>query len=493
MMPHTNKEVGMKSVGLAAIIVIVTFGYAQAPDTLWTKTYGGIDTDWGEFVQECASGGFIVVGSTESFGAGSYDVYLVRTDANGDTLWTKTYGGAGWDWGFSVQECASGGFIIAGVTDSFGAGSYDVYLLRTDANGDTLWTKTCGGADGDWGYSVQECASGGFIIAGEIGSIGDYTDVYLVRTDANGDTLWTKTYGGGSYDFGNIVQECASGGFIIAGGTESFGSGGYDVYLLRTDANGDTLWTKTYGGANGDYGFSVQECTSGGFIITGWTESFGMGSEDVYLIRTDANGDTLWTKAYGGYAPDNGYSVQECASGGFVIAGETWLYGAGWHNNVYLVRTDANGDTLWTKNYGGANGDRCYFVQECASGGFILAGTTDSFGAGADDFYLIRVGPEGGIEENSETQVSSGLAVHPNPSLGNALIKYALPERADVSLMLYDRSGRLVKVLYSGTQDEGCHEVAIKQDGLSAGVYFIRFASTNSKAGFKATTLTILK
>ncbi len=368
--------------------------YAQGPDTLWTKTYGGTGSDVGYSVEECASGGFIIAGWTNSFGAGYWDVYLIRTDADGDTLWTQTFGGTGFDYGYSVQECASGDFIIAGKTSSFGAGKEDVYLIRTNADGDTIWTKTYGGTSYDVGYSVQECASGGFIIAGKTQSFGaGYEDVYLIRTNADGDTIWTKTYGGTSYDDGYSVQECASGGFIIAGGTLSF-CAGYDddVYLIRTNADGDTIWTKTYGGTDWDRGYSVQECADGDFIIAGRTKSFGAGGEDVYLIRTDTGGDTLWTRTYGGTDSDRGYSVQECASGSFIITGETASFGAG-SRDVYLIRTNLEGDTLWTKTYGGTDSDYGRSIQKCADGGFIIAGTTQSFGAGECDVWLIRTNP----------------------------------------------------------------------------------------------------
>ncbi|MBI4723126.1 MAG: hypothetical protein HY769_09080, partial [Candidatus Stahlbacteria bacterium] len=173
---------------------------------------------------------------------------LHTAEAHGDTLWTRTFGGTVDDWGCSVQECEGGGFIIAGETNSFGAGG-DVYLIRTNERGNTLWTKTFGGTNYDEGWSVQECAGGGFIIAGKTGSFGagDDADVYLIRTDAAGDTLWTKTYGGTDYDCSYSVQECAGGGFIIAGGTiPFFGAGAYDVYLIRTNEQGDTLWTRTF-------------------------------------------------------------------------------------------------------------------------------------------------------------------------------------------------------------------------------------------------------
>jgi hypothetical protein len=193
----------MKLMCLFAIFTVLTLGFAQAPDTVWTKTFGGGAMDRGYSVQECLSGGFIVAGHAYSFGAGVDDVYLIRTSADGNTLWTKVYGGVDTDWGCSIAECDSGGFIIAGVTGSSGAGHTDIYLLRTDAGGDTLWAKTYGGDTFDYGFCVQECAAGGFIISGETESFGGgCSDVYLIRTDTNGDTLWTKTYGGDAYDYG---------------------------------------------------------------------------------------------------------------------------------------------------------------------------------------------------------------------------------------------------------------------------------------------------
>ena len=463
---------------------------ADAPDTLWTRTYGGTSYDYSYSVQECASGGFIIAGVTESFGAGRSDVYLIRTDANGDTLWTKTYGGTDSDYGKSVQECASGGFIIAGGTMSFGTA--DVYLVKTNSDGDTLWTKTYGGTGFDRGESVEECAGGGFIIAGCTSSFGaGFQDVYLVRTNSNGDTLWTKTYGGIHWDEGYSVQECAEGGFIIAGYTESFGAVYKDVYLIRTDADGDTLWTKTYGGTDYDWGESVQECADGGFIIAGHTKSFGAGKYDVYLIKTDADGDTLWTKTYGGIHWDYGESVQECTDGGFIIAGCTYSFGAG-GSDVYLIRTDTDGDTLWTKTYGGTISDYGFSVQECDGGGFIIAGETRSFGAGNGDVWLIRVGPEVGVEERNE-RLEIGdwrLRIYPNPSFGNVLIKYGLPEKADISLGLYDISGRLVKTLYSGTQEKGEHKVNVgAYYDTPTGIYFIRLETNNYKATRKLTIL----
>jgi hypothetical protein len=209
---------------------------------LWTKTFGGINDDRGNSVQQTTDGGYIVTGYTGSFGAGSTDVYLIKTDVTGDTTWTKTFGGTSGEQGNSVQQSADGGYIIAGTTNSFGVDSIDVYLIRTDATGNSIWTKTFGGTGKEIVYSVRQTTDGGYIIGGITTSFGAGSfDVYLVKTDATGDTSWTRTFGGTSYDGGYSVQQTTDGGYIIGASSVSFGIGGsYDVYLIKTDANGNS-------------------------------------------------------------------------------------------------------------------------------------------------------------------------------------------------------------------------------------------------------------
>jgi len=261
---------------------------------------------------------------------------------SGQIKWIKTYGSGG-DVGFSVQQTLDGGYIIAGITWSFGADYEDVYLIKTDAYGNVEWTKTYGGNAGDQSYSVQQTQDGGYIIAGETESGAGRHDVYLIKTDVYGNVEWTKTYGGGDWDLGCSVQQTQDGGYIIVGATESFGAGEFDVYLIKTDAYGNVEWTKTYGGSYNDCGLSVQQTEDGGYIIAGYTYSFGAGKGDVYLIKTDAYGNVEWTKTYGGGGDDRGGSVQQTQDGGYIIAGATGSFGAGsW--DVYLIKTDAYGN-----------------------------------------------------------------------------------------------------------------------------------------------------
>ena len=216
-------------------------------------------------------------------------------------------GGAADDWAYSVQQTADGGYIVAGYTNSFGAGDYDFYLVKTNSQGDTLWTRTYGGSDDDWAYSVQQTADGGYIVAGYTYSFGaGDDDFYLVKTNSQGDTLWTRTYGGSGDDEAYSVQQTADGGYIVAGYTSSFGAGSGDFYLVKTNSQGDTLWTRTYGGSGYDGAYSVQQTADGGYIVAGYTGSFGAGSDDFYLVKTNSQGDTLWTRTYGGSSNDDG-------------------------------------------------------------------------------------------------------------------------------------------------------------------------------------------
>jgi hypothetical protein len=451
------------------ILLLVSFAQAQLK---WTRTYGGMGDDGGSSVQQTSDGGYIITGYTGSFGAGEVDFYLIKTKPSGDTIWTKTYGGTGTDWGKSVQQTLNGGYIFAGSTNSFGAGGYDFYLIKTNASGDTLWTKTYGGIGSDYGYSVCQTSDGGYIIAGTTNSFGAGSyDVYLIKTNASGDTLWTRTYGGVNNDEGYAVQQTSDGGYIITGYTGSFGAGDEEVYLIKTNVSGDTLWTKHYGGASDDFGYSVQQTMDGGYIVAGYTFSFGDTLGNVYLVKTKASGDTLWTRTYGDKKCDFGYSVQQTSDEGYIIAGGTNSFGAGSYD-VYLIKTNASGDTLWTRTYGGSNYDRGYSVQQTSDGGYIIAGLTASFGAGGYDVYLIKTDANGnvGVENNPAlrlTPYAARLTICPNPFRSFA----SVPGHSSERFALYGISGRKVGV-YKGDRIG---------EGLSSGVYFLRPEGKDAK------------
>jgi outer membrane protein assembly factor BamB len=380
----------MKNLILTLIITLPLTLWGQG----WEQTFGGQNEDRGHSVQQTQDGGYIITGEIESFGNGWSDIYLIKTDENGNELWSQTFGGEFNEIGYSVQQTTDGGYIIGGHTSSFGNGGRDVYLIKTDENGNELWSQTFGGTNGDRGYSVQQTTDGGYIITGETNSFGNGNlDVYLIKTDENGNELWSQTFGGTNGDIGYSVQQTTDGGYIITGSTNSFGNGSVDFYLIKTDENGNEQWSKTFGGEEFDKGYSVQQTTDGGYIITGSTNSFGNGSGNVYLIKTDENGNEQWSKTFGDDYNNYGHSVQQTTDGGYIITGLTYYLGS----DVYLIKTDENGNEQWSQTLGGENFDYVYSVQQTTDGGYIITGYTDSFGNGGYDVYLIKTDGYGNL------------------------------------------------------------------------------------------------
>jgi len=412
----------------------------------WSKTYGGRSGDYGYYVEQTPDGGYIIVGSTASYGAGRGDFWLIKTDENGTVSWNQTYGGTEWDGGRCVQQTSDGGYIIVGSTESYGAGYSDVWLIKTNSTGGLEWNQTYGGSIDDHGQCVVQTSDGGYIITGFQGQILAATStmssrvvpsggIWLIKTNSTGGLEWNKTYGEAYIDKGYCVVQTADGGYIIVGATIPFETYNHDVWLIKTDEKGDEVWNQTYGGTGWDEGYCVRQTADGGYIITGKKAPYGYFYSDVWLIKTDtnlertnnieetipyiphnvwliktdSNGNEEWSKTYGGTEQDVGYCVDNTTDGGYIITGRTESYGAGYWD-VWLIKTDENGNKEWSKTYGGRWSEGSYCVRQTSDGGYIIVGSTESYGAGYSDVWLIKT-YGGDSEQDAVIYVALGVSV----------------------------------------------------------------------------------
>ncbi|HEC79303.1 MAG TPA: hypothetical protein ENI34_09245 [candidate division WOR-3 bacterium] len=382
---------------IIGLLILAVFVSAQAPDTAWTRPFGGSSNDCACSVALTADGGYIIAGYTSSYGAGAFDVWLLKTDAQGNQVWSRTFGGDSSDYAYSVIQTSDSGYVITGGTRSYSVDESDLWLIKTDAQGNLIWSKTFGAYGYDYGYSVAQTADGGYIITGTTESYSSSSDLWLIKTDAQGNMLWHRTFGGDNSESGYSVIQTTSGGYVITGETHSYGAGNGDLWLISTDGQGNAFWTKTFGLSFFDEGRSVQQTSDGGYIITGVRTSLYSG-KNAWLLKTDGNGNQVWSKIFGGGSDDYGYSIILATDGGYIIGGSTESFGAG-SGDVWLIKTDTQGDLIWSMTIGGSSGDYGYSVAPTADSGYVIAGITYSYGAGLGDMWLIKTEPDVGVEE----------------------------------------------------------------------------------------------
>ena len=374
---------------LALVVFMATVQTVSAfvPTVQWEKTFGGSEDDIGWSVDKTSDGGFIIAGSTESYGSGNSDVWLIKTNSSGDMQWQQTFGGIDGDSGYCVQETSDSGFVIVGNTIP-----RKVLLIKTNSSGNLQWQNTFGEDYGDYGYCVQQTSDGGFIITGAAQYIfGGYRDVLLIKTNASGTQQWLKTLGGSDNDSASSVRQTSDGGYVIAASTRSYGAGNNDAWLIKTDISGDIQWQQTFGSSNNDYASAVRATSDGGFIVTGSTESFGAGGSDVWLIKTDSSGTSQWQQTYAVNNNDYGQDIQQTLDGGYIITGYT-DDGVSSAIDALLIKTDSSGNQVWQKSFGndGGGNDRGLSVQQVSSYEYVTAGWTESFST-KQEVYLVKV------------------------------------------------------------------------------------------------------
>tara|TARA_B100001287_G_scaffold207481_1_gene176509 strand:- start:22 stop:1158 length:1137 start_codon:yes stop_codon:yes gene_type:complete len=318
-------------------------------DELWSQTFGEGYWDFGKSIQQASGGGYVIAGYVNG-GIGGGDAYLLKVDENGEEQWSQIF-----DFGIaeSIQQTSDGGYIITGYDSS------DIYLLKTDENGEQQWSQTFEESFNDRAMFVQQTTDNGYVITGYtsvINSLGNAArDIYLLKTDENGEQQWSQTFGGPGNDKAHCVQQTADGGYVIIGEDEEdvynpsndFWIPNSDIYLIKTNELGQEEWVQRFGEAGNDGGRSVQQTSDGGYVIAGYVTPGKNQNSNIYLLKTNDTGEEQWSQTFGGAGNDTAQSVQQTSDGGYIIAAHTSTIN-NISNGVYLIKTDAQGNTTST-------------------------------------------------------------------------------------------------------------------------------------------------
>lgn len=481
----------MKETLLIAALVITFAGVASAElDTVWVETYGGTFSDGFRQAIPTSDGGFVAAGYTYSFGAGDVDVFVVKTDADGDTLWMRAYGGPSLDSGYGLCETADSAYIVAGYTMSFGAGEEDVYLLKIDAAGDTVWARTYGGAGLDEAKSVCVTEDGYIVVAGQTETFGaGESDVYVLKIDASGDTVWTRSFGGAVADWGESVRELADGSYGVSGTTGSFNTT-RDAYLLKVGRDGTLLWSFNYGSSNAyreDYGTDMVALADTGMVATGWRTDQDHGDPcQAAFLRVFADGARQSYRKYSDPYIEYGSSISETADNGFIFCG--FAKNSFTHrNDLFLVKRVQGSGWVWEQTLGGPGSDWGCSIVELEPGLFLVAGYTESWGSGSFDGWLLMMrDEEAGVPSQDMPGSSMFLASpSPNPFRPMSTLRFSVARAMHVNLAIFDVAGRRVAVLADGYVRPGEHAVTWCGSGeggaeVSPGVYVARLEADGS-------------
>lgn len=360
----------------------------------WSWVYGSNAHDHGRAIVQSVDTGFAIAGSTSSWGTGSADAYLIKTDRDGIYQWSRTYGTTQADWAMDIVECTSdSGFAMVGYTNGLGEGGYDVLLIRTDKDGNELWRQTYGGSDWDFGYSLKETPDSGFVICGETYSFGNgNNDAYVIKTDWLGDTLWTRTYGGSGAEAANDILVGSDASYAWVGYTSSMGAGNSDHYLVKTDLMGDTIWTRTDGYNGYDEATGILESFLGGYYVCGNTDSTALqDNTQMYIAWHDiSDGSKIFENLHGGSSHEycNTFA-QRPVNGDIYLCGEDFTAPEG---NMNLIKTNFVGTWFNSFNYGDFAYDGTFdMVMTFEDTLIAFVGSTESFGFGQTSVMAVKL------------------------------------------------------------------------------------------------------
>ena len=472
------------------LFLIPFLGFSQTDTVAHLYTFGGNNNDNAEEIEATTDGGYIVVGSTSSNSSGNTDIYLLKVDSNCNYLWSYALGGTNNDWGYSIKQTFDKGFIIAATSNSYGNGGYDAVLMKRDSLGNYEWKKTYGGNDWDFAYSVVQTYDSGFVFCGETyNNTNGYSDVYIVKTNPLGDTLWTRTYGGTLIDKGNSVIETSDSNLVVAGITNTI-TDSTQIYIIKLTPNGTLLWDSIYGDSLYENANQIIETYDGGFAIIGGTSSVDPGiDESIYLFKINTNGNFLWQQTFG-YDPftpgknDEGVSIKEMLNGDLLLLSNAEKHGGGLHD-ISLIRVNSGGWWLGiAMTIGSSNEEIPNSLTNGKNGNILIAGKIST--QNNEDIMLVRLDT---IYPGMDTTIISyndfiplkindignnilGGVIFPNPVIDNFQIDLEIKFNYNYKILVHDIFGReVLKTEFIGSKVSVSH--------LTSGLYILTLIKDN--------------
>lgn len=427
-------------------------------------------------IVELADGSYLIAGFTNNQIFDDMDLYVLKVNSVGDTLWTKSYGGPEPEYAYHILPY-NNFFYILGYSQSYGGGDYDAYLIKINQDGEAIWTKTYGGWGNEEGREIILTSDNHLVFVGSSNSadLADL-DIFITKIDLEGNEIWTKYIGGTEKEYGNCIKLCNDGGFIIGGETFSYDRGDGDAYLIRTNANGDTIWTKTYGGLLADEIKSIICNADGSFTMAIRDSSNGSGDIDVEIMKTDSNGNIIWDKVYGSYDKDTPKTIYPTNDNGYIVGAITRSFGL-INPDMWLIKLNADGDSIWTRRFGLYDHEHCHAAKQSSDGGYLSVGHSRSYSPNREfEIMFVKLNEEGMLQSN-DTKLGSDeeMKVFPNPA--NDMIYIEFPESSiDTEIFVKNTMGQIVlKYKFQN----GVNRTAINLANQAKGMYIVEFRTSN--------------
>lgn len=445
----------------------------------WSKAIGGPGSDYSYSVIQTLDGGYAMAGNTLSFGTGGSDMYIAKFDASGLLQWSKTIGSAGAEESYSITQTKDGGYALAGYTTSSGAGNSDMIIVKLESTGSLQWSKTIGGMSGEYAYSIIRTNDGGYALAGITQSFGaGGIDVYIAKLDASGLLQWSRAIGGPGNDYAYSIIQTADFGYAVGGSYYMPQNGLYSMYIVKLNSSGSLLWSQTVCGINEETGNSIVQASDGGYVLAGNTYSIP-GHYNKFIAKIDASGLLQWTNAVMAIGNDYGSSIILTTDGGYALTGRTNDYGeGGWDG--FMVKADANGFTCGNStpfpcsNCNPVSGETIP-ISIVNSQTMVITTPNSTVSTGGTTSNICSIV---GIENENEISVDFSLHQnYPNPFNPSTTISFDLPKPSMVRLGVYDLSGKVVRVLVNENLNAGRYSYDFDGSNLSSGVYFYRITA----------------